>query len=190
MFGIAWVETRRDGTKIGFLFRFVYPFSYHHWEGGSIHDWGGGARALPDIKLRLCKWHHTWYVSIHRTISHRATVPKNYPKRPKLISRCVTTDMIFAQSSYNYQTRSSNHGHWTSCTARFLHSLRCTEFGCSHTIRTRVHLRDTAAATSTWERPRLGSLTLNLLSMDGIVMLSMTTHETVIRRASCSLVLS
>ena len=76
---------------------------------------------------------------------------------------------------------------------RFLHSLRCTEFGCPYTIRldgvrtarctrvrTRVHLRDTAAATSTWERPRLGPLTLNLLSMDGIVMLSMTTHETVI----------
>ena len=38
----------------------------------------------------------------------------------------------------------------------------------------------TAAATSTWERPRLGSVTLNLLSMDGIVMLSMITHETVI----------
>ena len=42
MLGIAWVETTRDGTKIGFLLRFVYPFSYHHWEGGSAHDWGGG----------------------------------------------------------------------------------------------------------------------------------------------------
>ena len=55
--------------------------------------------------------------------------------------------MIFTQSSYNYQTRSSNHGHPVQCTARFLHSLRCTEFGCPYTIRTRVHLRDTAAAS-------------------------------------------
>ena len=51
MFGIAWAETTRDGTKIGFLFRIFYPFSYHHWEGGSAHDWGGGARSDVTVVL-------------------------------------------------------------------------------------------------------------------------------------------
>ena len=30
------------GTKIGFLLRFVYPFSYHSWEGAQPMIGGGG----------------------------------------------------------------------------------------------------------------------------------------------------
>ena len=51
MLEIAWVETTRDGTKIGFLFRFCYPFSYHHWEGGAQPMIGGGGRARSDVTV-------------------------------------------------------------------------------------------------------------------------------------------
>ena len=46
MLGIAWVERTRDGTKIGFLFIFFYPFSYHHWEGAQPQsmEWTGSIR--------------------------------------------------------------------------------------------------------------------------------------------------
>ena len=50
MLGIAWVETTRDGTKIGFLLRFFYPFSYHHWEGAQPMI-GGGARSDVTVVL-------------------------------------------------------------------------------------------------------------------------------------------
>ena len=55
MLGIAWVETTRDGTKIRFLFIFFTPFLTIIGRGAQPMIGGGGARALPDIKLRLCK---------------------------------------------------------------------------------------------------------------------------------------
>ena len=44
MLEIAWVETTRDGIKIGFLSSdFFTPFlTIIGREGGSAHDWGGG----------------------------------------------------------------------------------------------------------------------------------------------------
>ena len=50
MLGIAWAETTRDGTKIGFLFIIFYPFSYHHWEG--VQPMIGG-RARSDVTVVL-----------------------------------------------------------------------------------------------------------------------------------------
>ena len=85
MLGIAWVETTRDGTKIGFLFRFVYPFSYHSWEGAQPMIGGGGSSGTPRYKVTSLQVTPHVIVSKHHAISHRATVPKNYPKRLKLI---------------------------------------------------------------------------------------------------------
>ena len=49
---MGWVETTRDGTKIGFLLRFVYPFSsYHPWEGAQPMIGGGGARSDVTVVL-------------------------------------------------------------------------------------------------------------------------------------------
>ena len=40
------------GNNKGFLLRFFYPFSYHHWERGSAHDWGGGGSSgTPRYKV-------------------------------------------------------------------------------------------------------------------------------------------
>ena len=46
------LETTRDGTKIGFLFRFFYPFSYHLWEGAQPMI-GGGGGARSDVTVVL-----------------------------------------------------------------------------------------------------------------------------------------
>ena len=50
MFGIAWVETTRDGTKIGFLFRFVYPFFTIIGRGAQSMI-GGGSSGTPRYKV-------------------------------------------------------------------------------------------------------------------------------------------
>ena len=52
MLGIAWVETTRDGTKIGFLFRFFFtPFLTIIGRGTQPMIGGGGAR--PDVTVVL-----------------------------------------------------------------------------------------------------------------------------------------
>ena len=55
MFGIAWVETTRDGVKSDFSSDLFTPFLTIIGGGGAQPMIGGGARALADIKLRLCK---------------------------------------------------------------------------------------------------------------------------------------
>ena len=46
------METTRDGIKIGFLFSFFYPFSYHPWEGAQPMI-GGGGGARSDVTVVL-----------------------------------------------------------------------------------------------------------------------------------------
>ena len=74
MLGIAWVETTRDGTKIGFLFRICFTAFLTIIGRGAQPKIGRGARS--DVTVVLVMEHN---------LNLNVTKPKPKPKRKCIV---------------------------------------------------------------------------------------------------------